>query len=325
MADQAPLKATFFAFQKREPGGQLLKAGIAFAVSSFLLFVFFALAVIALIGSALLTQLAGGEPPDPETMAPQIMGRLLLVFPLEFVFLFGFFVLLSAFESACLRWMIRGETSSPFGMHFGKDMWRAYGTYWCWALYMIVGWIGCFIAVGVVGWVGAMVLGRTGAMLAIVAGLAYLIAWFVMTVRLAPATATSIAIGKFAPLQALTATRGRFWALFGSFLLLFVLYLVFVSLTYGVQIALFFAPAFTDIDWSTAASDPVTFNEDYNRAIMGAFAAIFSKPASIIAYIGLSIVAYAIAMVFYVVFYGVNARAVQAALDEDKIAPGAAS
>src|SRR5262249_47612508 len=49
---------------------------------------------------------------------------LLLMIPL--------FILLAAYEAACLRWMIRGEAPGLCGLTLDADVWRVYGVYWCW-------------------------------------------------------------------------------------------------------------------------------------------------------------------------------------------------
>lgn len=219
--------------------------------------------------------------------------------------------------------MIRGETSGALGLHFGKDMWRAYGTMWCWVLYTLVSWLGFFLSAAVAGWAGGMVFGQSGGLFAAIVAIAYVIVWFVITVRAVPATATTIAIGKFDPLKAFAATRGRFWALFGSFLLLFVLYLIFSIIATGVQFSLFFGPALAEVNWSGAASDPTTFSQEYNRAIFSSFSNMFASPGLIAAYLGFSIIVLAVGMMFYALFFGVSARAAAAALEEGKIEPAA--
>lgn len=93
MAEQTPLKATFFAFQKREPGGVLLKAGIAAGVAAFVLVIVFLLAVTVLMGSAMLPLFTANA--SPESVGPDLFGRLFLIFPLELIFLFGFFICLA--------------------------------------------------------------------------------------------------------------------------------------------------------------------------------------------------------------------------------------
>jgi hypothetical protein len=318
MADRTPLKATFFAFQKRE-GAQLFQAGLAYVISLILIVLAFGLGVFALFGAAMLQSVAAAD----ESSSTALAGSLLLLIPLYIVFLFGIFVLMSAFEAGCLRWLIRGEKSAPFGLHFGKDMWRAYGTYWCWVIYAIVGGIGFFVVTGVLGMAASAALGQNGALLTGFAAFAYLIVWFYATVRLAPAAATCIAIGRFAPLKAWSATQSRFWPLLGSFVLLFLIYLVFFIAAWSVQIGAMLGPSLAEVDWSLATSDPQAVSEQYEQAVLAGMTGMIGNPTRLALYLGATIVMTVGGIVFYQLFYGVNARAAAVALEEGKIAPEA--
>src|SRR6185503_11937585 len=158
-----PLNATFFAFHKREKGGVLLGASVAFGILIVLLFIAFGLAIWALMGQDFFTwsqQMAEMNAKTTPGQLPANFGRIFLIFPIEMVWLFFFFVALAAFESSCLRWMTRGERSSPMNLHFGADMWRVYGAYWVWFLYFIVTWIVFWIVLFAAGAIGAMIGGR---------------------------------------------------------------------------------------------------------------------------------------------------------------------
>jgi len=246
-----PLNATFFAFHKREKGGVLLGASVAFGVLMLLLFIAFGLAIWALMGQDFFTwsqQMAEVNAKTTPGQLPANFGRIFLIFPIEMVWLFFFFVSLAAFESSCLRWMTRGERSSPLNLHFGPDMWRVYGAYWVWFLYFIVTWIVFWIVILAAGAIGAMIGGRDNPMIAGLLVFAvcaiWVVGWIYVTVRLAPAAATSVGVREFAPLKAWTVSRGRFWALFGSYLLLYVLYLIALAIVSGV---FFGAARFTSI------------------------------------------------------------------------------
>lgn len=325
------LDATFFAFRKREGGGVLVGASIAYFVAILVLFVVFGGIVFFLLGGmeffgwyseVMASVSSGGTPPDPPTGVNP--SGMLLLFPLEFIFLFVFFVVIAAYESACVRWMVNGEKSGPLNLHFGADMWRVYGTYWVWLLYAIIGWVGFFVASAIAGFVSASV-GDMGWVIGLVVGLGYMIAWFYTTVRLSPMAATSVGIGNFAPLKAWSATRGRFWALFGAYLLLFVVYIIAYIVIGSLFFGAFYAQILNGLDMSTIQSNPEGFAEAYQRASMAAIQNTFSTPAGIAMYVGGQIVFYAVALVFYVLWFGVESRAVQAALEEGKIAKEAAS
>lgn len=317
------LNATFFAFRKREKGGVLLGSSIAFAIAAIVLYA----AIIGIgfmlvgggdfvtwYGEATAAQARGevyAEPP------PNPSGVLLMI-PVGLVWLFLFFVLFAAYESACVRWMVRGEESGPLRLHFGADMWRVYGTYWAWLIFGLIGWVGFFVFAAISGFVAGSV-GEFGPWIMFALMVAYLLAWFYANVRLSPASATSIGVGEFAPLKAWSVSRDRFWALFGSYLLLFVIYVVIVCVATGITLSSYYAQIFSGLDWTLAQTNPDAFMREYEQASLAATQQMFSNPVSIAIYIGSQVLGFAIALVFYTLWFGVESRAVQAALEEGKI------
>lgn len=317
------LDATFFAFRKREKSGVLTSSSIAYAVSFILLYA-------AFIGVAWMT-VGGGEFMTwyNEAMAAQARGEVyaatppnasgvLLLIPLGLVWMFLLFVLLAAYESACVRWMLRGDTSAPLQLHFGADMWRVYGTYWAWLLYVVLAWVGLAVTM-MVGGIVAANIGEAGAWIVVGIIPVYLLAWLYATVRLSPASATSIGVGEFAPLKAWTVSRDRFWALFGSYLLLFVIYIVLICVVSGIALGSYYSQVFGGLDWTMAQANPEAFMREYEQASLRATQQMFSNPASIALYVGSQVLVFAVALVFYVLWFGVQARAVQAALEEGKV------
>lgn len=321
---QEPLNATFFAFRKREEGGGvLLGASIGYAVLILIVFAAMSGAVWLLLGGesffawyrdVMNASVQGGEASAP----PISFSSIVLMVPVYFIFLALVFMVFAAFESACLRWMIRGERSGPLNLHFGADMWRVYGTYWGWFVYVTLGWFGLFIltfvstavSIGVDGagpWIG----------FALICG--YLIAWFWVTVRLSPASATSVGIGEFKPLMAWRVTGGRFWSIFGAYFLLWILYMFIISVASAVMLGGFYAAVFANIDVGAAQTDPEGFFRAYENAVLGALEQMFSTPTMMALYVASQIVLYVIAIMFYLLWFGVQARAVEAALAEGKI------
>jgi hypothetical protein len=323
------LNATFFSFRKREQGGVLLGASIAYAVVMLVFTLGFCAAAFMMLGGMdfvhwyadTIATVGKGGGAIPST--PPNLGAIFLIFPLEMIFLFFFAVLLASFESSCLRWMIRGERSKPFNLCFGADMWRVYATYWVWFLYFLCTGILFWIFMLVFALIGGAVGGRDNPMVAglvvSIACIAWILGWTYVAVRLAPAAATSIGVGHFAPLKAWSVSRGRFWALLGSYLLLMLLYIVAAIVVGGIAMGPFYASVFSHVDWSTMGSDPQGFSRSYQAANMQALQSLLANPASIALYVGGQILVYAVGLVFYLLFYGVNARAVQAALEEGKV------
>jgi hypothetical protein len=319
-----PLNATFFAFRKREKSGVLTGASIAFFVLMLILFAAFAAAVFFLLGgpeflawySQVMESAANGQ--TNTTLPPGGLNSVLLIVPLEFLFLFALCMLFAAYEAAAVRWMVQGETSKPFNLHFGADMWRAYGTYWAWFIYTILGWVGLFVLLFVVG-LASGAAGDMGGLITFVACVGYILAWFYVTVRLSPATATSIGIGRFAPLKAWSVTRGRFWSLFGAYLLLTIVYVIAAIVLGSIFFGAFYAQIFSGLDWTAAQTDPEGFARSYEQASLAATQSLFSNPAAIALYVGGQVVMYAVALIFYLLWFGVESRAVIAAAEDGKI------
>lgn len=325
-----PLNGTFFAFRKREQGGVLLKASIAFAVGMLLLFIILgAVAWFAVGGSAffewygdVMQAAANGQTGEPP-MPPNLSGIFLLML-LYFIFLFVTFVLLAAYEATSVRWMVRGDRPGAIGLHFGHDMWRVYGTYWAWLLFAVLGWVAFAIVMVVVGVVAGNA-GALGGWIALAVSAVFLLSWLYAAVRLSPAAATSIGVGAFQPFKAWRASRGRFWAIFGSYILISILYMIMYAVLGGLLFGAFYMQLFSGLDWSTAQTDPEGFMRAYEQASMQATQSLFSSPTAIATYIGGQVVMYAVVLVFYVLWFGVQSRVVQAALEEGKIQPAPAS
>ena len=317
------LNATFFAFRKRENGGVLVGASIAYVIAFLVVYaVFIGVAWFALDGASFMTWYnevvaaqARGEtynepPPNP--------AAFLLMVPLGLVFMVLLFVSLAAYESACVRWMLRGEKSGALQLHFGHDMWRVYGTYWFWFFYSLISGV-IFFVVATVVTIAAAGAGEYGGWVAFAAIVLALFGWLYTTVRLSPASATSIGIGEFAPFKAWTVSSGRFWALFGAYFLLFIIYLVVACIVGVLVMGSYYSQLFGGLDWSLAQTDPEAFFRAYEQASVEASQAMFATPTAIALYVGGQLVTFAVALVFYVLWFGVETRAVQAALEEGKI------
>ena len=119
MADKQALNATMFTFRKRDRGGVLTSATIAYIVLFILMFAAFAAlnwrgVQDYMMWVASIAQNPGGAY-DPSSSAHLPPASVMALFPAYFLFLFVYYVLLAAYEAACLKWMIHGEVSGPFG------------------------------------------------------------------------------------------------------------------------------------------------------------------------------------------------------------------
>lgn len=318
-----PLNATFFAFRKREQGGVLLRASIAFAIVGALLIAAFAALAWGSVGPVLnwYAQIITASATN-DTAAIEAAGfptEIFQFFGLMILWLFPFYILCAAYEAACLRWMIHGETQGFMGLSLGAPTWRVWSCYWMWfllnmALSTVMGILSAFVT-------GAMVIGSGdpmatfGAMMLINVLQYVVMAYF--AIRFAPGAATTIARRKFSFFEAWTVTKGRFFALLGAFVLLWFIYMLFsVALTVA-WIALVMSS--TPIDFA-ALSDPARA-ETAILEFFQAYMQTLTQPQSWAIIGALWVVGTIAALVFYVACYGVNACAAVAALEEGKIQP----
>lgn len=327
MADKQSLRATFFAFQKRERGGVLTAASIAFLVGALVIYAAFIGGLFAVTGlnPFEMQAVAMQAETDPGALqqqfgSPSVIAGVALLY---LGFIFALCLWFAAYEAACLRWMIRGEQKGPFGFSLDADTWRVYGTYWAWLIFCVLGFIALMIILGVLGGVLGVLLGQSGAPSGAMAGLAVLPFLGVLipiyfATRFAPAAAVSVAESRFKFFDAWPATKGRFWALFGAFFLLWIIYIVVaIGLTFA-WLAYTLGPRASEIFAQSA--DPTAMSLAINQAMIDAIA----TPVGLGTYIGVQLLTLVIAMVFYVALFGINARAARAALEEGKITQAAA-
>ena len=141
MADKQPLKATFFAFRKREQGGVLMRLTLAFVIVALVLIGLFvglfwsSLAPIVawygdVIAAAATNDTAAIQAAGMPTQFFTVIGALLL-------WMFPFYILCAAYEAGCLRWMIHGESAGFMGLSLGAPTWRVWSVYWLWFLLYI--------------------------------------------------------------------------------------------------------------------------------------------------------------------------------------------
>lgn len=307
MAEEQDLNATFFAFKKREQRFVLTRAAVGyFLIYLLLTAAYFALiwtslgALIGWYGEAMQAASQGGEPSAPPvelfTLAPYAAAFAILAL-----------ILFAAFEAACLRWLVRGESGGGvLGLTLGADTWRVFATYFLWLGFFIA--FSILIVLFYVATQAISSLGGAATLMAIVLGalapLGFLALLIWGAVRFAPAAATSIARGRFAFFEAPAVSRGRFWPLLGAFVILWVGYCVIVFIA-GQIIQIPAQQAIQPVirDMMTGSGG------DIGARMMEAM----SSPAYLIsmgAYMVLSAIA---STVLYIALFGVNARAVLAA------------
>ena len=117
-----PLKATFFTLNRRDRA-VLLPATLVFLVAIALIIVAFA----ALNWGTLLhlqdifTKTGANEQVSEEQSLNMVTGAFGLM-GWALLFAFPIYLTVAAYEAACLRWMIRGETPGLFGLTIDNDV-----------------------------------------------------------------------------------------------------------------------------------------------------------------------------------------------------------
>jgi hypothetical protein len=312
-----PLKATFFTLKRRDRA-VLLPATLVFIVVMALI-----LAAFAALNWSTLVQFrefflsaGAGEQMGDEHGARFVMGMFGFI-GMIFLFMFPLYFTVAAYEAACLRWMIRGEAPGVFGFTIDNDVWRVYGVYWCWFIAQFVVSTATsiltmpliFMTMGEImrdPSPEAMWRWQLTVQLPIV--LLQYIPLIFIGVRFGPAAATSVLRKRFSFFDAWKVTKGRFWALFGSFATLWLIF-VLLSAAAAIPLTLHMWPYFESM-WSAPS----------NEKLGEYFDAYFASRT-------LMLVALAYGVMFIaglwlaVMQYGVNACAAIAAREEGKIKP----
>jgi len=325
---QPPLNAFLFTFKAR-PRAVLAPATLLFAGAAALMIGLY----LALNWRTLnaLPSLLAQLPEQTKTGSDPALAMAFLsgVFGLvggAFVLLIPLFVLLAAFEAACLRWMIRGQAPGWFGMDFTSgDVWRVYGVYWCWLIgqylvsfatsmatmpFMLAAMVPLLAAgkpdpANIWHWQLSVQLPLACLQYGVIAFL---------SVRFAPAAATAIARQRFSFLEAWTVTRGRSLAMFCALAGWWVIMIV------GV------VGAFAPLSWSLLAKlwpylSSMASKPDPEAApkYLADCLKLLTAPQTL----GLAGLAYLAQAVIYLGYklmtFGVNARAALAALEAGKI------
>lgn len=319
------LNATFFTLRKRDravllPATLVMAALVALIAAAFL-------AINWGFFSQLLEMIRQGRT-EPLSDAESVffVSGVFMLFGSTILLLFPFYLVLAAYEAACLRWMIRGETPGLFGLTIDNDTWRVYGVYWCWVLLQYaIGMVAGVVMVPLMFMtMGAIIADPTPDpmemlrwQLSVQLPLTLLqyvpLAFF--GVRFAPAAATSVARRRFSFFDAWTVTKGRFWELFGSFAVLWLIagaaFIVVLGTFYGVLFGQLIAALFAD--WPNAHAEGVE----------AAMERLFSP--AVIPFVIAGYAAYfAICIGYMLMSYGVNARAALAALEDGRISPAPA-
>jgi hypothetical protein len=257
-------------------------------------------ALIGWYGGMMGEAMQGGELTMPP---PDVLGIIPYAFLVGIVSL----VIFAAFEAACLRWLVRGESGGGLlGLTAGADTWRVFAVYLMWLALLIVFGVAVtlfYVLTGLIARIGgpaqiiAMLLGGLAPL-----GIIALMIWG--AVRFAPAAATSVARRRFAFFEAPRVTRGVFWPLLGAFLILWIGYIV-ITLIGGQIIQLPAQSAMAPVMAKMMTGDTSNIGPLMVEAM--------SSPAYLVSMGAYMIFSTVASIVLYIALFGVNARAVLAA------------
>ncbi|MBI3438322.1 MAG: hypothetical protein HY054_06685 [Proteobacteria bacterium] len=209
-----PLKATFFAFRRREQRGVLRRTSVAHAG---LLLASGGAGVLA--NANLLARMAQGTAQDIDAAATALWLATFVTWSVLY------FLTMASYEAACLRWLIRGEMRGLSGLSLGADTMRVWLGQWLWAGLTIPLFI---VGVLVVSFVLEFL--HTTPEQAGGPGVLSAVSWAIpaapLALRLAPGNAASVGRRRFAYFDAWRVSAGRFRALTGSYLIVWFLWAV---------------------------------------------------------------------------------------------------
>jgi hypothetical protein len=220
----------------------------AWAIFSLVSSVLITVLLITMAGPALMEmqQYQPGPNPDPADLA-RIYGGLgqagLVVLPLSLVF--GGII-----YAAASRLVLKPEDRGFGWLKLGADEFRQ-------MLVLLVVWILMFLAylavvvlVAVVAAVGSMVAPILGVLLASLGVIAAIGAMFYLAVRLSLASPATFASGRLSIGESWRLTKGKFWPLFGAYIIAFIMTII-VSLA---AMAVFFVVAGIPFGFSTVGA-----------------------------------------------------------------------
>lgn len=276
----APLRATFFAFRKREPR-VLLRATLTHVALG--------LALIAILVAAFWIY-ANRGPRDAVTATQE--GWVMFVATVVWAVICS--LITASFEAACLRQILRGEKAGFAGLSLGADTWRVWAGHWIWLLFAIASFVGAIVVTSLTTAAVGFSTPATAAWTGFLAIGLWIVVLSPFALRMSAGNAASIAKRRFAYFDAWAVTSGRFRTLSGSFL---TIWAIVTALYAGVIYGVAFLAAFVVAD---SLDDGLINNFVMSTAFLLALC------VSTLSFLFLAA--------------GVNARAVIAAGEEGKIA-----
>lgn len=228
------IEAAFDVFKRRDRRGVLFQAALGYVLILLVTTGVF----LALSAPVLLDYLRWADELQKTQKIGQLPPNVSSLLGGYFVFGLLGFAALAAWESAAHRWLVRGEAGGGLmGLKIDAHFWNVLLCYLTW-IPMYIGIVLLVVLVGGAGIGGGIASGGglVGFLLGLVGVLAAIALGAYLPARFAPASALSVARGRYAFFEAWKATRGHALSLIGAFLLLFVgFYVVVFAISVPMQ------------------------------------------------------------------------------------------
>jgi hypothetical protein len=203
------------------------------------------LGMVQLAGPALmrLSAIGGGAQPD-QSQVLAIFGQLLPFYFLLLIFSLLFYAVVFA---AMNRAVLRPEDDGFGYVRLGADELRQLGLFLQFLGLGILAYIGLIVVMAVIiGSVGVAFSVQRGTggvtamsvMITLATMVALLVVWIYFWVRLSLASPMTFATGRISLFRAWGLTRGRFWPMFGAYLVATILAIIVLLLTFVISSAI---------------------------------------------------------------------------------------
>lgn len=252
--------------------------------------------------------MSGGE--DDMAVVMKVFGMMGKMFMPIMLIAVGGWVIWSMVEAALFRRIFRAEPDGAFPWRLGSDELRVM---FCRLIVGLAG-LGIFLLfyfVMIIVIVGAIAGGSQSSGMGAIAGilgffgmLAAIALFLFIMIRLAPASALSIADDRFALGETWPVTKGRFWPIFGSYVVLMIAGAI-VSQVIQTSLMMVFMGSFLEMIPELEKMDSLSSEE-----VMANVVDMITQPSVLVGLAIASVLYYVFQAIWYMLFAGVSAHAV---------------
>ncbi|MCA8898188.1 MAG: hypothetical protein R3C00_13970 [Hyphomonas sp.] len=247
--------AIFHIFRTGGPKGFLWKFALAYGVCGMLMYALMGWAFAPIFASMFNPDVAN----DPDAMDALVLENMGRIFGGYAIIMVAALLLWIMFEAASQRRYMRGD---GFGLRFSADEGRLLVLGLIFFGIFLATYIGLFVVMALVIGTSVAVSGDSGAgaglagVLMFVLMIAYFVGLLFIMVRLSPAAALTIRDRKIRFSSAWRVSKGKGWAIFGSWMLQYLIMYGVMIVVYLIVIALAFATVMPSLMGSGGAEDP---------------------------------------------------------------------